>query len=56
VFSSVAGIGGGAMMSPILTSVFGFSLSTAKMLSHICVLGNVCAQVSCQNPHRISLA
>jgi hypothetical protein len=45
VFCSVAGIGGGAMMLPILMSVFGFNLAAAKMLSHICVLGNVCAQV-----------
>jgi hypothetical protein len=45
VFSAVAGIGGGAMMTPILISVFGFNLSAAKMLSHIAVFGNVCAQV-----------
>jgi hypothetical protein len=47
VFSSVAGIGGGAMMTPILISIFGFNLAAAKMLSHICVFGNVCAQVTC---------
>ncbi len=46
VFSSVAGIGGGAMMTPILISIFGFNLAAAKMLSHICVFGNVCAQVT----------
>jgi hypothetical protein len=54
VFSSVAGIGGGAMMTPILMSVFGFGLSAAKMLSHIAVFGNVCAQVNA--PHRICFA
>ncbi len=54
VFSSVAGIGGGAMMTPILISVFGFNLAAAKMLSHICVFGNVCAQVTSPHPMNTS--
>jgi uncharacterized membrane protein YfcA len=34
------------MIVPILISVFGFNVAAAKMLSHMAVLGNSCAQVT----------